>query len=102
MKPTKEFLKKLISDLQKQLAVIEKEELPKSVWDLKDNDECWIISDKGVVMRYHAGYALFETRRAKGDMFLTQEAAQKELAERIKIARIGKEGLYKKHALQDW
>ncbi len=93
MKPTKEFLKKLISELQKQLAVIEKEELPKSVWDLKENDECWIISGKGQVIKYNTHFGHFGIRRAKGDMFLTEAAAREELAERIKSARTSNEGL---------
>lgn len=94
MKPTKEFLKKVISDLQKLLAEVEKQEKPKSVWDLKDGDECWIISGKGVVMRYNVGFGLFETRRAKGDMFLNEESARVELIFRKGEARGRNQGLY--------
>lgn len=93
MKPTKELVKKLISDLQKQLATMEKEELPKSVWDLKSGDECWIITGKGAVVRYNPIFGLFETRRAKGDVFLTELAANLELKRRQGIARNRPEGL---------
>lgn len=93
MKPNKEFLKNLISGLQKQLAQIEKEEKPTSVWALEYGDECWIISGKGVVMRYHAGYSLFEMRRSKGDVFLSEEDAHVELSMRRELAKGRASGL---------
>ena len=55
---------------------------PHTIWELSGDDECWVITGKGEVMRYHANLNPFEKRRAIGNVFMTRKEAETELESR--------------------
>ncbi len=93
-KPTNQEVDKLLADVRETLNAFsalffeDEPEVITSVWQLSTNkkQKCWIITGKGQVMSYHTQAKPFAGRRDKGDVFLTQEAAVKELANRVKQA----------------
>lgn len=72
----------------------EKEEKkPKTVWDLKENDEYWIIDDEGYVYdTVWTDESLDKRRRACGNAFLTYDEAAIEVQKREIEAELRKYG----------
>lgn len=76
------------NDLKKHPEILndwfeEIEEQPKTVWDLRQGDVCWKIDigwDMGYTDIFYSSYA--RDLRDIGDLFVTEEEANKELARR--------------------
>lgn len=56
-------------------------ERPKTVWDLEDGDDIWVINE-GRIFEGVWGCADYSPERDAGDVFLIREDAEKELARR--------------------
>jgi hypothetical protein len=70
---------------------------PKSVWDLKSEDECWTLDETGGITHERYGDGFFnDERREFGNVFLTEKETLKEM-ERRKI-----ETLLLKHGGRRW
>lgn len=59
-------------------------EQPKTVWDLERGDNFWFINadDKSAYVSRSKWHSTYEPEREIGDVFLTKEEAEKELARR--------------------
>lgn len=68
---------------------LEDERKPKSVWDLKDGDECYILSSDDRIFKAEGWYNdVIKNYINIWLVFLTEEEAEKELEKRKAIAKI--------------
>lgn len=58
-------------------------EEPKTVWDLKEGDKCYVLNTEGMILERIWGSVIgLKSCRAYGNLFLAKEEAEKELARR--------------------